>query len=121
MELFVDGDHSGGQYACGPIEGTLEQIRLFVGSQAQRWAIVSQAPDAILHGVGSFADSWARFPPWADVWVRQIGVEPTQTRIELSLTPWDILNWNGPEVSVPSVLEAGRTIGILELGREEES
>lgn len=112
VELFIDGDHSGGQYACGPPDGTVEQVRLFVGGQAQRWAVVANAPDDIIFGVDSFANRWASLPPWSDVRIRQVGSEPTQTRIEMSITPWDILNWNGPDASLPSHLEAGGTIGL---------
>ncbi|MDA0335102.1 MAG: hypothetical protein O2782_08065 [bacterium] len=112
VEFFVDGDHSGGQYACGPPDGTPEQVKLYVGAQAQRYAVIAEAPDAIVFGFEGFANGWASLPPWADVRIRQIGVEPTETQLELFTTPWDNLNWNGPDVSVRSVLQAHNIIGL---------
>ncbi len=112
VEFFVDGDHSGGQYACGPPDGTEDQIRLFVGAQAQRYAVIADAPDAILFGLEGFANGWASLPPWADIRTRQVGVEPTETRFELYTTLWDNLNWNGPDVSVRTLLKPNHIIGL---------
>jgi len=112
IEFFVDGDHSGGQYACGPPDGTPEQIKLYVGSQAQRYAVIAEAPDAVVFGFEGFANGWASLPPWADMRIRQIGAEPTETQLELYTTAWDNLNWNGPEVSLRTLLQPNNIIGL---------
>lgn len=112
LEFFVDGDHSGGQYACGPPDGTEAQVRLYVGAQAQRYAVIAESPDAVVFGFESFASGWASLPPWADVRTWQIGVEPTQTRFELYTTLWDNLNWNGPDASIRTRLEPDHIIGL---------
>lgn len=112
LEFYVDGDHSGGQYACGPPDGTEAQVRLYVGAQAQRYAVIAEAPDAIVFGFESFASGWASLPPWADVRTRQVGVEPTETRFELYTTLWDNLNWNGPDASIRTLLQPGNIIGL---------
>lgn len=112
VEFYVDGDHTGGQYACGPPDGTPEQVKLYVGAQAQRYAVIAEAPDAIVFGFEGFANGWASLPPWADLRIRQIGVEPTETQFELYTTLWDNLNWNGPEASVRTLLQANNIIGL---------
>lgn len=112
VEIFVDGDHSGGQYACGPPDGTPEQVKLYVGSQAQRYAVIAEAPDAIVFGFEGFANGWASLPPWADMRIRQLGNDPTETQFELYTTPWDNLNWNGPDASIRSFLEPDHIIGL---------
>lgn len=115
LELFVDGDHSGGRCACGPPAGTPEQVQLFVGSQAQRRGSITEAPDDRLFAFEGAASAWASQPPWADARATRRGVEPTETRIELYVTLWDLLNWVGPEASVRSALAPGRILG-LQLG-----
>lgn len=112
VEIFVDGDHSGGQYACGPPDGTPEQVKLYVGAQAQRYAVIAEAPDAIVFGFEGFANGWASLPPWADMRIRQLGTEPTETQFELYTTPWDNLNWNGPDASIRSLLQPDHVIGL---------
>jgi hypothetical protein len=112
IEFYVDGDHSGGQYDCGPPDGTPEQIKLFVGAQAQRWGVIAESPDDVLFSFEGYANGWAAEPPWADMRSRQIGVDPTETRFELFVTPWDNLNWNGPDASVRTFLEPGAVIGL---------
>lgn len=112
LQLLVDGDHSGGQFACGPEDATVEQARRFVGAQAQFYAAVAESPDGVRFGYEGAANAWASRPPWADFAVRQLGVEPTQTRMQLYVTPWDDLNWVGPEASVPSRLAPGRILGL---------
>lgn len=112
LEFFVDGDHSGGQYACGPPDGTPEQVKRFVGSQAQRWGVIAEAPDDRLFAFEGAASPWASRPPWADARATRRGAEPTETRVELYVTLWDLLTWTGPEASLRSQLAPGRTIGL---------
>ena len=109
-QLRVDGDHSGGQYALFEGVGEEESKRLD-GAQAQLYGLsLASRYDRILHGWRM--DSWETFPPWADVGGFQYGELPNQSVVEFAITPWDDLNWEGPELSRRSVLEAGKIIGF---------
>ena len=53
LEFYVDGDHSGGQYACGPPDGTEAQVRHYVGAQAQRGCKRCVQPKPAIRVVGA--------------------------------------------------------------------
>ena len=50
--------------------------------------------------------------PWADLGTFQFGESPCHFGIELAVTPWDELHWEGPEASRRSRLYPGKIIGF---------
>ena len=111
-QLRVDGDHSGGQYAFFDGWDTdMEESKRFGWAQAQMYQVSPESIDDRLLLVMPW-HAWATFPPWADAGGFQQGELPNLAVVEFAVTAWDDLNWEGPEVSKRSVLEAGKIIGF---------
>ena len=108
--LSVDGDHSGGQYAI--FEGVSEEQRKRLEySQAQMYNARPESRDGLLLHTRA-PGAWEGAPPWADAGGFQHGESPNQSVVEFAVTAWDDLNWEGPELSRRSALEAGKIIGF---------
>lgn len=114
IEFMVDGDHSGGEYngcltndACSE-----EEALLLAGYQAQQYTLIPESPDGTPISANASASGWVTHAPWSDAGGASWGGGPTITVTEGFVTPWDALDWHGPEVSTPSTLEAGRIIGF---------
>ena len=107
----VDGDHSGGQYA-NFASVSEEESKGKEFAQAQAYNVVPERSDdrSLLYAAGSAR--WAASSPWADAGGFQYGESPHLWVVELAITPWDDLNWEGPELSRQSVLAAGGIIGF---------
>jgi len=112
-EVMLDGDHSGGDYNgfSADVYGE-EQAKLLTGYQAQQFVLVPESPDGLLIGSNTAASGWATNLPWAEAGGVASGQNPTTSIIEAAMTPWDELNWNGPEVSKRSPLYANKIIGF---------
>ena len=109
-QLRLDGDHSGGQYAVFE-DVSEEEGRRLSFSQAQIYNVSPELRgDRVL--LGTRQDSWDDLPPWADAGGFQHGESPNLSVVEYAVTPWDDLDWQGPELSRRSTLEAGRIIGF---------
>ena len=127
FEIMVDGDHSGGQYngysfdCCGgfklavPLDWGPEPCWDACRSNfsAQQYIGIAVAPDGRLLGhLGSDANDWATLPPYGDAGgFLEEGV-PHRSVVEMMLTPFDELRWEGPEYSRESVLKTGKIIGL---------
>jgi len=113
VEFMVDGDHSGGSYNGFPVdEYGEEQAKLLAGYQAQQYTMVPESPDGVFVGSNTSASGWVTSLPWADGGGTAYGDAPTTSIMEGYFTPWDALNWQGPDLSTRSTLEAGRIIGF---------
>lgn len=114
FEFMVDGDHSGGDYNnFDPnVVGGAEQVKLLTGFQAQQYVGLPESPDGMLIGSNTSASGWATNMPWAEAGGYAEGQNPTTSIVESAFTPWDELNWQGPEYSKRSQLVAGKIIGF---------
>jgi hypothetical protein len=113
IEFMVDGDHSGGSYNGFSVdEYGEEQSKLLTGFQAQQYTLIPETPDGIHVGSNTAASGWVTNLPWADGGGFAEGEAPTTSVMEGYFTPWDGLNWQGPELSERSLLEEGRIIGF---------
>lgn len=112
-EIMLDGDHSGGDYNGFSVDEYGEEMaKLLTGFQAQQLVMVPESPDGLLIGSNTAAAGWCTNMPWAEAGGFAEGEAPTTSVMEGAMTAWDELNWNGPQVSVRSTLEAGRIIGF---------
>ena len=110
--LMIDGDHSGGQYWFFEEDGySEEESKRLWQSQAQGYAAVPESIGGRLLRAPTFL-TWTTEPPWGDAGGFQHGESPNLSAVELSITAWDDLNWEGPELSRRSVLEAGKIVGL---------
>lgn len=111
--LRVDGDHSGGQYGGFSLELSEDERKRLSEAQAQSYRMGPEPvfQDRLLFG-GSWAWPWVTLPPWADAGGFEHGELPNLSVVECAVTAWDDLNWEGPELSRRSVLEAGKIIGF---------
>ncbi len=114
--LLIDGDHSGGRY-YGFLEEdgySEEQRKRLSYSQAQIYVFRPEPQPG--HGDqlvnGPFHAPWATLPPWSDGGGTQYGEDPSYSMTEFYITPFDDLNWEGPELGRRSVLEPGNIIGL---------
>ena len=115
ITLFVDGDHSGGQftflspYFC---EGcTPEQVRED-NRRAQIWIVIGEAPqgEQLVHiGAGR---EWVAREPYAAAGGGALGGSPGISVTELRVTPFDDLIYDDEEASVASELYPGKVIGF---------
>jgi hypothetical protein len=113
IEFMVDGDHSGGSYNGFSVdEYGEEQAKLLAGFQAQQYTLVPETPDGMYVGSNTSASGWVTTVPWAEGGGFAEGEAPTTSVMEGYFTPWDGLNWQGPEFSERSTLEANRVIGF---------
>ena len=111
-DLMIDGDHSGGQYWFFEQNGySAEESKRLWGSQAQTYKAMPEEVGGRLLHISSWA-AWANDLTWVDAGGFQYGEAPNLSVVELSITPWDDLNWVGPEESKRSVLEAGKIVGF---------
>ena len=124
ISVMLDGDHSGGVYRFFSREQySKAEGKLLEQSQAQSYNVgVIPWPgteESIVHPGPSFP--WVAVRPWSDVGRVQKGESPSHVVIEMHFTPWDQLNWEGPEQSQRTVLEAGKIIGFqLEVWDSDE-
>ena len=113
IEFMVDGDHSGGKYnQYSEDDGYApEEAKLRSGYQAQQYFAIAESPDGRTLGYGGAAD-WVTSPPYADAGGFSDNQAPNTSVIEMFLTPFDELDWRGPERSQRSQLVAGKILGF---------
>jgi hypothetical protein len=113
IEFMVDGDHTGGPYNGFPVaDYGEEQSKLLTGYQAQQYTMLPESPAGDVVGNNTAASGWVTNLPWAAGGGFAEGEAPTTSVMEGYFTPWDMLNWQGPELSTRSTLEEGRVIGF---------
>jgi len=112
MAVRIDGDHSGGRYAYWGDEFSEEEIKRFSHSQAQAYRIWAYSPEGVHLIHAGAAAPWVIWPPWGDAGGFQGGEAPSYSAVEIAITPWDDLNWEGPGSSRRSRLEGGKIIGL---------
>jgi hypothetical protein len=124
MNLYVDGDHSGGQYAYnGPGENK-EEWALLSDQGSQGYSALGQVFDSGTHisttvtellsqfsSYGLGYAHWFAWPPYAEGGGSALGEAPSVAVTEFYVTPFDRLVWNSPEESLVSDLFPGKTIG----------
>lgn len=111
IEFGIDGDHSGGSYACfGELDG--EEFKFAQGFQAQRYAAITESPDGRMIGYEGAGNAWVTLPPYTDIGSIVFDSMPHVSWTELYVTPWDRLNYRGPELSGTSLLSANKIIGF---------
>ncbi|MEW6753539.1 MAG: hypothetical protein AB1505_21525 [Candidatus Latescibacterota bacterium] len=112
-EVMLDGDHTGGDYNGFSVQTYgEEQAKLLTGYQAQQYTMVPESPDGNLLGNNTSASGWVTNMPWAEAGGFAEGEAPTTSVIEVAITAWDELNWQGPEYSKRSALAADKIIGF---------
>jgi hypothetical protein len=110
---MVDGDHSGGDYNGFAVADYGEElVKVLTGYQAQQYSMVPETPDGMWVGSNTAAAGWVTDLPWADGYGSASSGPPTTTIMEGYFTPWDALDWRGPDVSTRSTLAEGRVIGF---------
>ena len=87
--------------------------RLRTNSHAQQYVAHADSP----HGerqiaIFGSANGWADLPPYVEIGGTQYNQSPNYSLIEMAATPWDALDWRGPELSTPSRLVANQIIGF---------
>lgn len=114
IEFMVDGDHTGGSYNGAGLgdDLTADETKLLSNFQAQQYVAIAESPDGRTLGYQGSGQGWVTLPPYADAGGFSVGESPNTSVIEMMVTAWDELNWQGPELSRRSTLEAGRTIGF---------
>jgi len=113
IEFMVDGDHTGGAYnGFSADEYSAEQIKLLSNYQAQQYVAIAESPDGILIGYQGSGQGWVNRPPYSDAGGFATGESPNTSVIELYVTCWDELNWQGPELSKKSALAADKIVGF---------
>ena len=113
IEFMVDGDHTGGAYnQFSADEYTEDERKLLTDFQAQQYVAIAESPDGRTLGYQGSGQGWVTLPPWADAGGFASGESPNTSVIELQVTAWDELNWQGPELSRRSNLVAGGIIGF---------
>jgi hypothetical protein len=113
IEFLVDGDHSGGDYSGFTVEQYGDEMaKLLTGYQAQQYSMIPESPDGLTVYSNTAASGWATSLPWAAAGGAAWGSSPTTSVIEGYVTPWDALDWRGPDYSTRSTLDSGRIIGF---------
>ena len=84
---------------------------------------VATSPDEQILGSGaSLAGAdWVPLPPYADAGGFENEETPHHSGIEMAVTAWDSLDWQGPESSIPSTLTPGKIIGFQVVVRDHDS
>ena len=112
VNIGIDGDHSGGVFNYFAELEEEEQI-LNSASQAQLYSAIPTSPDGDLLYLDSIGDrEWATESPWGDSGGFAGGESPHISGVEVALTAWDRLSWEGPESSQRSELFGGKVIGL---------
>jgi hypothetical protein len=113
IDFMVDGDHTGGSYnGFSSDDYTADEIKLLNNFQAQQYQAVAESPDGRTLGHLGSGQGWVTLPPYADAGGFSVGESPNTSAIEMMITPWDELTWQGPELSRRSLLVAGNKIGF---------
>lgn len=135
LNLTIDGDHSGFKgykeavsydplyYAIDGLEVWWECQQYLVFARANRppslWSITSslyRSHDLISPGYGYSSDDWTLNAPYGDVSSDIHGENPTNSVMELYITPFDsgqgLDSFAGPENVEVSDLKAGEVIGF---------
>lgn len=112
LEIMIDIDHSGGQYA-GFADLTEEEKKRQTGAQATQYCIAYPNADGI--NIYSFwAGTWDTEPPYFYSGFDYVGEDLGEgtTTYEHAYTPWVDLHWMGPDQSIVGDLEEGQIIGL---------
>ncbi len=109
--IGIDGDHSGGIFNYFA-ELDEEEQRLNTASQAQLYSAIPTSPDGEIFTVDGFDREWATESPWGESGGFAGGESPHISGVEVALTAWDRLSWEGPESSERSELFGGKVIGF---------
>lgn len=113
FEIMIDADHSGGQYSAFLVFAE-EEWKEITGAQATQYALSVPAPNGLKSFKSYNASTWTEKPPWAEyAWKMEEAPEGGSTMFyEVSIIPFDHLNWLGPEQSQIHNLEPGEIIGL---------
>jgi hypothetical protein len=114
VELSLDADHSGGRHAFFDSDMSLAQQQRLWDAEAQTYHLkpVPFAEQGSRVDMDGLATPWVTQEPWTEVGGFHDGREPNYSVIEARLTPWDDLNWQGPDVSIQSSLRPDAIIGF---------
>ncbi len=111
LEVFVDADHSGGQYADFAGLEPDEALRI-TGTQANHFVLAGPHPDGV-HFVNYSAAAWYALPdgPYTEAVVRYDAAARV-TRYELRLVPFDRIDVYAAFQSDEHQLQAGQVLGF---------
>jgi hypothetical protein len=112
LEIMIDIDHSGGQYA-GLADLTPEESKRQVGAQATQYCMAYPNADGI-NAHSFMAATWDLEPPyWEHVFDFQgTNLGPGTVTYEIAMTPWVDLNWMGADQGIIGDLTEGEIIGM---------
>lgn len=113
FEIVVDADHSGGIYnGFSSTDSTLENRWRSARTQNYHVFLPPESKDRTMWLWGKA--QWTCKPPFAEVGWKYDGVPGGKGTVyqELWVTPFDDLNWAGPDSSVVHQLKEGEVIGV---------
>ena len=141
VAMGVDGDHGGGRFSASggwedcwlSVEDAIETEAwecipdLYYNQRVAQLYEVFPDPNGFSiwnqNGFSIWNQDVARWPSGFDPWVLEGSITAaaarvesgvsTRTTIEVMVTPFDTLDFRGPEYSTPSRLAAGQTIGLI--------
>ena len=113
FEIVVDADHSGGIYnGFSSTDSTMENRWRSAKTQNYHIFLPPESKDWTMWLWGKA--QWACKPPYTDMGWKYDGVPRGKGTVyqELWVTPFDDLNWAGPDSSAVHQLKEGETIGV---------
>ena len=117
VNVWVDGDRSGGAVVCAPALGVSDRQRLQQEVEAQQWyGALPETHDNGPHvdlgmGFGVTVD-WAVRTPYSDGGGRSFGIDPVFAVLEFYVTAFDHLDIDSPEASRATDLYPGRIVAF---------
>jgi hypothetical protein len=118
LNLFVDGDHSGGdyQFPIGAFD-TTEEVFFYSDQQAQWFTVYTETfeealPVELWYSSSLSRETWFAETPYAQAGGRIFGENPTVSILEFYVTPFDRLIKNSEDESAVSQLRPGQVIGF---------
>jgi hypothetical protein len=119
VNLYVDGDHSGGDFMFLPrAYDTAEEMEFYTFQEAQWFTAYTEAFEATSPiemwyvSQGADGEKWFAATPYAEVGGGVFGENPTVSILEFYVTPFDRLIKNNQDESVASQLRPGQTVGF---------
>jgi hypothetical protein len=112
LEIMIDIDHSGGQFA-GFADLTPEESKRQVGAQATQFCYGYPNADGI-NGHCFMSATWALDPPYQELQFDFQGTNlgPGTTIYEHAIWPWLDLHWMGPDLGQTADLTEGDIVGL---------
>ena len=118
IQLWIDGDHSGGiAWPGGPCCSGEEDALIYAG-QSQRFDAIAETDgdphvtiERLQNAYWNHGD-WYTLPPYADGGGIRFGEDPTISVTEFYVTPFDLMIWDDEQESIISDLHPSKIVGF---------